>query len=222
MVKVYVADVTPLKEEGLYNHLYTQLDDKRRAKADRFVFNKDKMLCVGAGALLAIALKEEGIDSFLIETGNNGKPYLRGNCGIHFNLSHSGCMVMCVVADTEVGCDVEQKAVLDKDLAEYAMTERELEYIYQFKEYSKQQDMFFRIWTLKESYMKVTGLGMQLPLQDFSIDFKRGKGGNVPFLKGREVYFKEYFRDDGYCYSCCSLLNEFSEKMREVDLSKMH
>ena len=221
MVKVYVADATVLKDEQLYRRLYTGLDVSRRAKADRFRFEKDKRLSVAAGALLQYALQMENVREPFIEVTPNGKPYLAGEERLYFNLSHSEGMVMCAIAEKEVGCDVEKKAVLDRRLAEYVMTEYELERIYGFERDTEQQEMFFRLWTLKESYMKATGLGIRLEPKSFGMIARKDKVKVTPPVDEREFYFKEYFVDDGYCYSCCSLSEMFCDTMTEVALGEI-
>lgn len=221
MVKVYIADATVLKDEQLYRRLYTGLDVSRRAKADRFRFEKDKRLSVAAGALLQYALQMENVREPFIEVTPNGKPYLAGEERLYFNLSHSEGMVMCAIAEKEVGCDVEKKAVLDRRLAEYVMTEYELERIYGFERDTEQQEMFFRLWTLKESYMKATGLGIRLEPKSFGMIARKDKVKVTPPVDEREFYFKEYFVDDGYCYSCCSLSEMFCDTMTEVALGEI-
>lgn len=221
MVNVYVADATVLKDEQLYRRLYTGLDISRRAKADRFRFEKDKRLSVAAGALLQYALQMENVREPSIDVAPNGKPYLAGEERLYFNLSHSEGMVMCAIAEKEVGCDVEKKAVLDRRLAEYVMTEYELERIYGFERDTEQQEMFFRLWTLKESYMKATGLGIRLEPKSFGMIARKDKVKVTPPVDEREFYFKEYFVDDGYCYSCCSLSERFCDTMTEVALGEI-
>ena len=218
LVKGYIADATVLKDEQLYRRLYTGLDVSRRAKADRFRFEKDKRLSVAAGALLQYALQMENVWEPSIDVTSNGKPYLVGEESLHFNLSHSEGMVMCAIAEKEVGCDVEKKAVLDRRLAEYVMTEHELDRIYGLEKDTEQQEMLFRLWTLKESYMKATGLGIGLEPKSFGMIARKDKVKVTPPVDEREFYFKEYFVDDGYCYSCCSLSEMFCETMTEVTL----
>ena len=218
LVKVYIADATVLKDEQLYRRLYTGLDVSRRAKADRFRFEKDKRLSVAAGALLQYALQMENVWEPSIDVTSNGKPYLVGQERLYFNLSHSEGMVMCAIAEKEVGCDVEKKAVLNRRLAEYVMTEYELDQIYGLERDMKQQEMFFRLWTLKESYMKATGLGIGLEPKSFGMIARKDKVKVTPPVDEREFYFKEFFVDDGYCYSCCSLSEMFCETMTEVTL----
>lgn len=218
LVKVYTADATVLKDEQLYRRLYTGLDVSRRAKADRFRFEKDKRLSVAAGALLQYALQMENVREPSFDVTSNGKPYLVGEESLHFNLSHSEGMVMCAIAEKEVGCDVEKKAVLNRRLAEYVMTEYELDQIYGLERDMKQQEMFFRLWTLKESYMKATGFGIGLEPKSFGMITRKDRIKVTPPVDEREFYFKEYFVDDGYCYSCCSLSEMFCETMTEVAL----
>lgn len=220
MVKTYIADASSLKDEVLYRKLYRSLDAARRTKADWFLFSKDKRLCVGAGVLLMHALQEENIMDFSIALHANGKPYLVGVQNLYFNLSHSEDMVMCVISDQEAGCDVEKIAAFDKDLADYVMTKKELEQIYNFSDQKEQQVMFFRLWTLKESYMKATGLGLKLEPGTFAMTVNKNGICVTPPADDRKFYFKEYFMGDEYCFSCCSLENQFCETMTEVDFKE--
>lgn len=221
MVKVYAAEVSPLMDDRLYRKLYDRAPFDRRAKADRFRFQKDKLLSIGVWSLLCHALQEEGIPKFTVEQRENSKPYLAGVPGLYFNLSHSERMVMCAVAELEVGCDVEKKTAIDPALAEYTMTAGERERIYSFQECSEQEEMFFRIWTLKESYMKATGLGMKLAPVTFGMTFDDGTIGIRGQENSRKYFFKEYNLNDGYCYSCCSASERFMEDIIKVDLKEL-
>ena len=98
------------------------------------------------------------------------------------------------------------------------MTEYELNRIYDLEKDSEQQEMFFRLWTLKESYMKATGLGIGLEPKSFGMVSRKDKVKVTPPVDEREFHFKEYFLNDGYCYSCCSLSEMFCDTMTDVDL----
>lgn len=105
---------------------------RRRADGMRFVREQRQELV--AGGLLADMLSELGLrEPFEIQVTPSGKPLLPGG-GCHFNLSHSDGVVMCVLADDPVGCDVERLAPLDDEL------EREIGSIEK--------------WTLKEAAFK--------------------------------------------------------------------
>lgn len=220
MVKIYIADTTPLADELLYRKLYDSLDVDRRSKADHFLFPKDKRLCVAAGTLLRATLREEHISEYTLARHPNGKPYLAENERLCFNLSHSGQMVMCALSDSEVGCDVEQKGPFDPALAAHVMTQQDLQRIYQ-EEAGNRADIFFRLWTLKESYMKATGMGILLEPGSFGISFHGGSIRAVPCVDRRKFYFKEYIRNDGYCYSCCCQSDTFPDSLTQVEINTL-
>ncbi len=84
----------------------------------------------------------------------------------HFNISHAGDYVVGVVSDGEVGCDIERNVNAPLEIAEHYFYSAEREYIEAASDPGK---AFFTLWTLKESYMKMTGRGMSLPLDSFEI-----------------------------------------------------
>lgn len=149
-----------------------KVSDMRKNKAMSYRFMKDRCLSLGAELLLRDALCDFGIDRtepLEFEYRKNGKPYLSGYDNIFFNLSHSGDYVMCAVSGSEVGCDIQKIDKADMKLAERFFTEREYHVIAELPTEEERTDMFYRYWTLKESFMKVTGLGMQLALDSFEI-----------------------------------------------------
>ena len=106
-IKVYTADVREREDTELFLRLYSLVSIERKKKTDRMVFAKDKRLSLGAGALLEYALGAEGVSDFTMTTEHNKKPCLANKGDIKFNISHSGTKVMCVVSDSDIGCDVE-------------------------------------------------------------------------------------------------------------------
>ena len=72
---------------------------ERRERAMRFRFGKDQRLCLGAGLLCARMLRAAGVGDLSIERGTFGKPYLAQRPDVHFNVSHSGTLVVCAVGE---------------------------------------------------------------------------------------------------------------------------
>ena len=182
--KVYITNIEPLGDEGLFQSLYELMPAYRREKIDRLKCVPDKNRSLGVGALLMYALLREGLDPLTpVKIAPDGKPSLEGD-PLYFNLSHSGDMAMCIISDTSVGCDIESmKKEPNLKVAKRFFTEKEYESI-------RDKRDFYRIWTLKESYVKLNGEGIKGILDSFSIDESCDK-----------IYCESHFMDDDYCYS---------------------
>lgn len=202
MIKLAYCDVSDLNLADAYR----LLPKTRQKKVDQFRFEKDKKLSAGAYLLLDKLLKEENITNPILKTGKYGKAYLSNYENIHFNLSHSGKLVACAISDEEVGVDIEYNdSTIDLNIAKHYFYNSEYESIMNSQNPS---DEFFKFWVLKESYMKYTGLGFNLPLDKFEIIIN-----NEIKLKNDEDNLKfSLFDVDEYKMAICSKypLNEYS------------
>lgn len=166
MIKLAYCDVSDLDVSESYPHL----SEDRKGKVDNFRFVKDKRLSAGAYLLLKKLLNELNITDPIFRTGKYGKAYIVNYKNIYFNLSHSGRFVACAISDAEVGVDVEYNdSTIDLNIAKHYFFNTEYESIMKSENPS---DEFFKYWVLKESYMKYTGLGFNLELDEFEIIIK--------------------------------------------------
>lgn len=78
--------------------------------------------------------------------------------------------------------------------------------------------MFFRLWTLKESFVKALGKGILMPFDSFCIDFSGGEISVRQNVTSQQYFFKEYALGDGFKYAVCGLCGEFEDKVRFVEL----
>ena len=127
----------------------------------------------------------ENMDSMLCE-GEFGKPYLRERPDISFNISHCRGLVVCAFLEHEkqikdkkqsvntqaIGIDVEAVKPVRDPLIRRVLHEEEMQVLSRFGEIAekgasgktdKARDflrLFFRYWTLKESYLKRDGCGL--------------------------------------------------------------
>ncbi|MGN0355088.1 MAG: 4'-phosphopantetheinyl transferase family protein, partial [Muricoprocola sp.] len=172
--RIYTADISIFDDTSFYEKAWSEVTEKRREKAASIRNEKDRKLSVGVEWLLLDSLQKMGIDKKKITFcyGSNGKPYIEGKEKLYFNLSHSGEKMMCAVSDREIGCDIEKIKDCRMRVAEHFFCESEYEWIQKQKTEEEKREMFFRFWTLKESFMKATGLGMRLPLKNFEIQIR--------------------------------------------------
>ena len=221
--RIYIADISVLKDPVIFENLLNQVPEYRQKKAMSFKFPKGKMQSLGVGLLLRQACVDAGLGlaDAHVAYGENGKPYLTDFPEVQFNLSHSGERVMCVLSPFETGCDVETIKGDRGRLAERFFMPEESAWIKHFETLEKQSDAFYRLWTLKECYMKVTGRGMSLMPDKFSLNVD--ENGNISlFHEGNrmEYAFREIDVHDGYRYAYCIKNNgeNAPQEVRCIDL----
>lgn len=137
--------------------------------ANRYRFERDKLLCIGAGLLL---LKAVGIrDETELRYGEYGRPFAPGYPD--FNLSHSGEWCVLAVGEKQIGVDIERVDSANLHVAPMVYTAAELAWMEE-----SPLERFHVLWTLKESVMKATGQGMNLGPESFEV---------LPFCFGASV-----------------------------------
>lgn len=126
----------------------------RREKCEKLKKKRDKENCVIAYLLLKRALDDFGVTDPEIITGENGKPFLKNNENVFFNISHTDSGVAVVADENPVGIDVQDILPLREGVIERCFSQEEKEQI--FKSDSPDKE-FTRLWTLKESAVKYSG-----------------------------------------------------------------
>ncbi|MBO5842695.1 MAG: 4'-phosphopantetheinyl transferase superfamily protein, partial [Clostridia bacterium] len=107
--------------------------------------------------------------------GEKGKP--RANLPLHFNVSHAGAYVLCAVANTPIGADIEQIKPFRAGMVARYFTAAEAAYIWgnnpPLDGNVTDADTcarFYRVWTAKEAYVKMTGTGISTDLTQIRYD----------------------------------------------------
>jgi 4'-phosphopantetheinyl transferase len=152
------------------------LDRSECDRAFRFRIESDRRDFVAAHALLRTMLSHHfGLPPvvwrFLVDA--NGKPRVDPEAGadeVQFNLSHArGLVAVALASQCAVGVDVEEirDASADLSFAEAHFARSEVEILRQAPA-SERTRIFFRLWTLKEAYIKATGEGLNTSLSSFA------------------------------------------------------
>ncbi|MFI2778847.1 4'-phosphopantetheinyl transferase family protein [Streptomyces sp. ALB3] len=168
----------------------TGLDDRERARADAFIRPADGLLYTAAH----VALRR------LIAAYTAGRPeevrFMREPCPgcgeahgrpavapppppLHFSLSHSGGMALVGVADRPIGVDVEKLPGAETvDICSRALHPDERAELDDVPAEDARREMFGRIWTRKEAYLKGLGTGLsRSPAEDYlGVDTGRHPG----------------------------------------------
>ena len=167
MMDYYLRHVNSLPDPKENRETLNGIPDWRIEYILRYLRACDRKLSLGAWRLMEETLKQHGFSAENVTIGLNGKPECEG---VYFNLSHSGDMVLCVVSDIPVGCDIEKVTDTPLEVANRYFSERERRYIDEAQNIPEVNRRFFRLWTMKESYLKMTGEGMNLSPERIEID----------------------------------------------------
>lgn len=211
MIRVFGTRIPDLSDEGALYSMLPLLTKERKEKIKGFYKNEDKLRSGSAELLLKYGydLVNQSPDRPLpkIAFEKYEKPYFSDDNALKFNLSHAGPYVVCVLADCEVGIDVELfSEKMDMSIAKDYFTTEEYQFIIEEGASSVSAlRRFFYVWTLKESYMKVDGMGFYKPLDSFSVQKK--KDTIVVFEKGiqQNVFMRLWDNYEEMALSVCSV-----------------
>jgi 4'-phosphopantetheinyl transferase len=152
-------------------------------RASRFHFSRDRQRFVAGRALLRTILAaylRKDPKSLSFSYSKKEKPSLdpvHADSGVNFNVSHSGAIALfAFTRRREIGVDVEQLRP-DSDLEGIARRFFSMHEQNQLAALPAEErvDAFFRCWTRKEAYIKATGDGLSLPLNQFDVSLEVGE-----------------------------------------------
>jgi len=143
--------------------------------ANRYRHSESRMHYLGGRALARHALATVvGCSPDLLRFGttSKGKPRVLGPSPAtdwHFNLSHSGKLIACGVWDRPLGIDVEPKLrqINHALLTDMLLCCDEVNWIFSKGALSKKR--FMALWTLKEAYLKESGVGLSISLNQITV-----------------------------------------------------
>lgn len=179
-----VSTWTPTEEQIFTISSFIQPEEKQRIS--KFVFMKDaKSSLVGRLLIRKYLCSITNIPYNCISIGRDelGKPYLLdcGNSTVEFNVSHQAdFVVLAGNTKQKVGVDImKNEPLVNKNITEFfrlmrkQLSNTEWKKIENYKTDSEKLACFYRIWCLKESFLKNTGKGVaSFPLENLSFSIQ--------------------------------------------------
>lgn len=158
--------------KSFYSIKKKSLENNLIGKTEGFKFWEDRQRSL-IGELIVRKFYQEklGMEKFDFEYNEHDKPSLKSFSEEHFNISHSGDFVVVAFSDEQIGVDVEMIGKDRRGVAERFFTVREIQQMHACETTKDQIHFFYKLWTLKESYMKAIGKGMTMSLSSFSFIF---------------------------------------------------
>ena len=217
MEYLFAADTSVLSDEFLFEAAYARATDERKLKVDRYRFQADRCAALGAELLLRRALNRLGIRELAFSYGETGKPYLAGEDGAFFSLAHSGSYALCAVSDNEIGADIETIRSVDLKIAKRFYCRSEYEHIAAQETEEAKRELFFRYWTLKESFLKAAGCGLRVPMDECEIVLRDGISV-VQKIDPREFCLREFDGVPGCKCAVCTADAPFAAALQRINL----
>lgn len=148
------------------------LDEQDRSHIARFRFPRDQNIATASRLLqrLAVAHCARIAPDSIADIRFSGEPGARPVVlaptlarALFFSAANTRGMVACAVsASNNVGLDVEEiKEKLAPELVEHCCTAAERAELWSLPEQERRK-AFFQLWTLKESYLKARGIGLEV------------------------------------------------------------
>jgi 4'-phosphopantetheinyl transferase len=167
-----------LQLQMISDHCEHTLSEEELARSKVFPFEKNRREYLATRLLVRRALSHYHPlppQSWKFQTNRFGKPATDPHCGLHFNVSNTSKLIVCLIGnDIELGIDIEplDRAADVSPLAPEIFSSKELAQLEKLPD-SEKSDRALSLWTLKESYIKARGLGLSLPLKKFSFVFEQ-------------------------------------------------
>ena len=199
MIKLYFMK---LKEKNI-SFLSKNLPENIKKKALLYRINRKKTQYIHSQWIRYFILSnmlECGFSDLVFEQNENGRPFLINSSNIDFNISHSNDYIILAISfDSKVGIDIEiiSKKISILGIAEKYFSTQEYHWLSSLPK-DKLTYWFYKIWTYKESCLKLTGEDMFVGLKKFifsvdnycksGIQYKQEKSCNYRHFNFKENY----------------------------------
>jgi len=190
-IHVYFSFPDQINDETLLTKYRYFLSKEEKEQWQRFHFAQHQHQYLVTRALIRTTLSlytNKDPSDWCFSLNNYGKPEIKRkprDPHIRFNLSHTDGLIMCaVMLENDIGVDVENRERNNelKKIADRYFSSQEICTLHQAPK-NLQKHLFFEYWTLKESYIKARGMGLSIPLDQFSFDItsKEKEGVKISF-----------------------------------------
>lgn len=214
MNELFIASIRTLDDPVFYKQAYDAMSIQRKEKIDHYHGSDDKKRSIASELLIKEALNSKvyELDELVHEFGPYGKPYLLNCPDFHFSVSHSNDYVILAVSDKEIGCDIEKLRKYDLNVAKRFFTTEEYQELLNCENEEERKKLFFRLWTMKESYIKYTGEGLHCPLDSFLIETD-ADGNRIINKDNKTLFLSESDILNDYFISVCSPDKQFETRI---------
>lgn len=176
-IDVWLAFYNEISEPGLHGEYRKLLTDEERSRELGFYFPDDQQCYLVTRALVRTVLSKYlavAPADWRFTKNEYGRPEIASHeCDLCFNISHTrGLIAFAIAQRRAVGIDTENMRArpVPFEIAHRFLAPAELAELETLPP-ERRQDRFFEYWTFKESYIKARGMGLSIPLDEFSFHY---------------------------------------------------
>ncbi|ABM04432.1 4'-phosphopantetheinyl transferase [Psychromonas ingrahamii 37] len=178
---VWLIEPAKVSDSKLLNALKSLLSQTEIEKTQRYRLAKAKHTALITRAFARTVLSQYAdvpAQKWLFNIGAHGKPEIDSPpLPLSFNLSHNDDLIICAVClDKNIGCDIESlsRKISIKAIAQRYFSAIEFDALMALPP-AQQRRRFFEYWTLKEAFVKATGMGISQGLESFNFTIGKAK-----------------------------------------------
>ena len=182
------------KDLSDYNEL---LNDQEKERASKFRFDDDRDRFLWGRVKLKLLLGSylnESPRALMFIYSQHGKPKLekKEHRYLHFNMSHSGDLILFGISRSPIGVDVEEisRSVDIKRVSDSYFSPNEKNVV-EMATGGEKENVFYEIWTKKEALIKGIGKGLGIPLNHFCVT--SDKSGCVKWKPENQFTSSEWY-----------------------------
>jgi 4'-phosphopantetheinyl transferase len=188
-IHVWLVKPDVITESALLRQYWQLIDAEESARIKRLRRRQQQHNSLLSRVLVRYVLSQyEGLQEqqWRFVSTAQGKPVAVYPAGYHgrqlqFNISHTQGLIVCAVSVTQaIGCDVETTKRQNnwQGIAQHYFSDDEQAHLFSLPKV-RQRQRFFDLWTLKESVVKASGLGLAIGLDSFTMVIGEAGAGNV-------------------------------------------
>ncbi len=224
-MKIYCINNNQNISREILAGLESLTDEQKLVRIKKYRRQEDYENALLADALARFAVLENTGERYIRRPflfNEYGKPGVPDDMTLQFNVSHSGQQVACAAGDKAIGIDVQLMEKMDlPDIARRFFAPEEFRMLTEADDNEK-KELFYDLWTLKESYIKALGKGLSIKLDAFCIIKTQTSIRYETQLQHEPCYFKQYSVDDQYKLSVCSFSDDFPAEVTYITAAQLY
>lgn len=221
MIRLLAANIKQDIDDNKINEFLKLISNEKLDKINKYKFREDYLRSLYGDILVrSEIMKQLKVPNSCIKFKLNeyGKPSIEGYDNLFFNISHSEDWVICAISNEEVGVDIEKIDKAPIEVAEHYFDSREYKLI-KSKAPEEIDEFFYKLWTLKESYIKWIGKGLSVQLDSFNV--VEDLNGYFYIESNKDLKLSQYKFHKNYIISLCSR-EAFKDEIEIVDMNNIY